>query len=65
MAEEGSGFGTDTNHVSILAADGGQVDLPLLSKRAVADEILDRVARALDARDGAAQTDPMTQETHA
>ncbi|HUQ78639.1 MAG TPA: bifunctional phosphopantothenoylcysteine decarboxylase/phosphopantothenate--cysteine ligase CoaBC [Patescibacteria group bacterium] len=65
VAEEGSGFGTDTNHVRILAADGAQVDLPLRSKRAVADEILDRVAAALDARDGAAQTDPMTENIRA
>jgi phosphopantothenoylcysteine decarboxylase/phosphopantothenate--cysteine ligase len=65
VAEEGSGFGTDTNHVWILSADGSQVDLPLRSKRAVADEILDRVAAALDARDGAAQTAPMTEETPA
>jgi phosphopantothenoylcysteine decarboxylase/phosphopantothenate--cysteine ligase len=65
VAEEGSGFGTDTNHVWLLAPDGEPVDLPLRSKRAVGDEILDRVARALDARDAAAQTDPMTQEIHA
>ena len=65
VAEEGSGFGTDTNHVWILAADGSQVDLPLRSKRAVADEILDRVAAALDARDGAAQTDAMPEEIRA
>jgi phosphopantothenoylcysteine decarboxylase/phosphopantothenate--cysteine ligase len=65
VAEEGSGFGTDTNHVWILGADGSQVDLPLRSKRAVADEILDRVARALDARRGSAQTDRVTQETPA
>jgi phosphopantothenoylcysteine decarboxylase/phosphopantothenate--cysteine ligase len=63
VAEEGSGFGTDTNHVWILSADGEQVDLPLRSKRDVADEILDRVAGALDARDAAAQTEPQTQET--
>lgn len=63
VAEEGSGFGTDTNHVWILSADGGHVDLPLRSKRAVAEEILDRVVAALDARDGAAQTEPQTQET--
>jgi phosphopantothenoylcysteine decarboxylase/phosphopantothenate--cysteine ligase len=62
VAEEGSGFGTDTNHVWILSADGDQVDLPLRSKRAVAEEILDRVAGALDERAGAAQTDPMTHE---
>jgi phosphopantothenoylcysteine decarboxylase/phosphopantothenate--cysteine ligase len=63
VAEEGSGFGTDTNHVWILDADGGQVDLPLRSKRAVAEEILDRVAAALDARDTQAQTDRQPQET--
>ena len=79
VAEEGSGFGTDTNHVWILSADGEQVDLPLRSKRAVAEEILDRVVAALDARgpaspdargaaaldvgDAAAQTEPQTQET--
>ncbi len=65
VSEEGSGFGTDTNHVRILAADGSQVDLPLRSKRAVADDIFDRVAAALDARDGAAQTEPVTQEARA
>jgi phosphopantothenoylcysteine decarboxylase / phosphopantothenate---cysteine ligase len=65
VAEEGSGFGTDTNHVWILAADGSQVDLPLRSKRAVADEILDRTARALDERGPAPQTGRMTQETRA
>ncbi len=56
VSEPGSGFGTDTNRVSILAADGSRDDLPLLSKREVADAILDRVAVALDARDAAAQT---------
>ena len=58
VAEPGSGFGTDTNRVSILAADGTRDDLPLQSKRDVADAILDRVAAALDARDAAAQTGP-------
>ncbi len=57
VAEPGSGFGTDTNRVSILAADGTREDLPLLTKRDVADRILDRVARALDDRDIARQTD--------
>jgi phosphopantothenoylcysteine decarboxylase/phosphopantothenate--cysteine ligase len=56
VAEAGSGFGTDTNRVSILGADGSRDDLPLQSKRDVADLILDRVARALDERDGAEQT---------
>jgi phosphopantothenoylcysteine decarboxylase/phosphopantothenate--cysteine ligase len=65
VAEAGSGFGTDTNRVTILSADGSREELPLLPKREVADEILDRVVRALDARDGAAQTERVTQETRA
>ncbi len=56
VAEAGSGFGTETNRVTILDADGGRDELPLMPKRAVADRILDRVARALDDRDAAAQT---------
>jgi phosphopantothenoylcysteine decarboxylase/phosphopantothenate--cysteine ligase len=56
VAEPGSGFGTDTNRVAILAAGGTREDLPLLSKREVADRILDRIAAAWDARDEAAQT---------
>ena len=56
VSEAGSGFGTETNRVTILEADGSRAELPLMSKRAVADEILDRVARALDDRDAAAQT---------
>ncbi len=57
VSEPGSGFGTDTNRVTILAADGTRDELPMLTKRAVADAILDRVAAALDARDAAPQTD--------
>jgi phosphopantothenoylcysteine decarboxylase/phosphopantothenate--cysteine ligase len=56
VSEPGSGFGTDTNRVTILDADGGRVELPLMPKRAVADRILDHVVRALDDRDSAAQT---------
>ena len=56
VAEPGSGFGTDTNRVTILDAEGGRDELPLMPKPAVADLILDRLARALDDRDSAAQT---------
>jgi phosphopantothenoylcysteine decarboxylase / phosphopantothenate---cysteine ligase len=62
VSEPGSGFGTDTNRVTILAADGPDQELPLLSKRAVADHLLDRIAAALDDRDAAAQTGRMRQE---
>jgi phosphopantothenoylcysteine decarboxylase / phosphopantothenate---cysteine ligase len=63
VAEVGSGFGTQTNRVSILAADGSREDLPLLSKREVADLLLDRVAPALDARDAAIQTERTTERS--
>lgn len=60
VAEAGSGFGTDTNRVTIFDRDGGREALPLLSKREVADRILDRVARVLDARQAPAQTSAST-----
>jgi len=56
VSEPGSGFGTDTNRVTVFDPDGGADAWPLLTKRDVADRLLDRVARALDERDAAAQT---------
>lgn len=41
--EPGAGFSVDTNRVTLIAKDGTREELPLLSKSAVADEILDRV----------------------
>jgi len=61
VSEPGSGFGTDTNRVTIFDRSGAKDELPLLSKREVADRILDRVAAALDARDAGAQTARMEQ----
>jgi phosphopantothenoylcysteine decarboxylase/phosphopantothenate--cysteine ligase len=46
VSEAGSGFGTDTNRVVLLARDGSVERLPLLNKEEVAERILDR-ARAL------------------
>jgi phosphopantothenoylcysteine decarboxylase/phosphopantothenate--cysteine ligase len=43
----GSGFGTDTNQVTIFHDDGRTEELPLLSKYAVAHAILDRVVERL------------------
>jgi len=60
VAEPGSGFGTDTNRVSILGADGSRDELPLLAKREVADRLLDRVVALLDERDARAHTSPTT-----
>lgn len=42
-----AGFAVETNRVTILATDGSQTALPLLTKREVAEEILDRVAKLL------------------
>ncbi len=41
--EAGAGFAVDTNRVKILDADGGVEDLPIMSKLAVADKVLDRI----------------------
>lgn len=45
--EAGAGFEVDTNRVTILDRDGGRIDVPLASKRAVADAILDAVEARL------------------
>ncbi len=50
VSEPGSGFGTDTNRVVILGANGSRADLPQLPKRDVADELLDRVVPLVDVR---------------
>jgi phosphopantothenoylcysteine decarboxylase/phosphopantothenate--cysteine ligase len=47
VTAEGSGFGTDTNQVTFVHADGRIEPRPLQSKRAVADEILDVVVARL------------------
>ncbi|MBP6671191.1 MAG: phosphopantothenoylcysteine decarboxylase, partial [Gemmatimonadales bacterium] len=45
--EAGAAFEVDTNRVTILDGDGGELGVPLGSKRVVADAILDRVERQL------------------
>jgi phosphopantothenoylcysteine decarboxylase/phosphopantothenate--cysteine ligase len=47
VAVKHSGFGADTNKVTILKKDGKPEDLPLMSKREVADKILDNVSKLL------------------
>jgi phosphopantothenoylcysteine decarboxylase/phosphopantothenate--cysteine ligase len=42
---EGAGFDLDTNVVTLLARDGRDLALPKISKREVADRILDEVVR--------------------
>ena len=47
----GAGFGTDTNVVTLITADG-ETELPLMSKDEVAFEILSRVARKIQQKFG-------------
>jgi phosphopantothenoylcysteine decarboxylase/phosphopantothenate--cysteine ligase len=54
VAEPGSGFGTDTNKVTIYSVDAAPEELPLMSKREVAELLLDRVVVRLGARQSAA-----------
>ena len=44
LRDAGSGFGTDTNHLTLIKQDG-VVDLPLLSKEDAADRLLDELAK--------------------
>jgi len=43
ITDPSSGFGTDTNKVTLIDKRGNVEDLPLLTKREVADKILDKV----------------------
>ena len=45
--EPGAGFEVSTNRVTIIGKNDEPIELPLLSKRDVAERILDAVERAL------------------
>lgn len=47
ITSPGSGFDVDTNKVTLIDRNGKTEDLPLMSKREVADKILDRVVKLL------------------
>jgi len=47
ITDADSGFGVDTNKVTLIDRDGKVESLPLLTKREVADKILDKVAELL------------------
>jgi phosphopantothenoylcysteine decarboxylase/phosphopantothenate--cysteine ligase len=49
VADPGSGFGADTNKVTIYSTDAAPEELPLLSKHDVAELLLDRVVVRLAA----------------
>jgi phosphopantothenoylcysteine decarboxylase/phosphopantothenate--cysteine ligase len=48
--EAGAGFEVDTNRVVLIDRDGGEEELPLMSKDEVADAVLDRAAACLPVR---------------
>lgn len=43
LRDEGAGFGTGTNAVTILGSDGTSSELPVMAKREVAEALLDRI----------------------
>ena len=45
ITKEGAGFNTDTNIATILTRNGGEIELPLMSKRELADRILNEVIK--------------------
>ncbi|MEQ1921308.1 MAG: bifunctional phosphopantothenoylcysteine decarboxylase/phosphopantothenate--cysteine ligase CoaBC [Pyrinomonadaceae bacterium] len=45
ITKAGAGFNTDTNIATILTRAGGEIELPLMSKREMADRILDEIVR--------------------
>ena len=45
ITKKGAGFNTDTNIATILTRSGADIELPLMSKREMADRILDEVLR--------------------
>ncbi len=47
ITDSSSGFGTDTNKVTLISQDGNVESLPLLTKREVADRMLDKVVELL------------------
>ncbi len=45
ITAKGAGFNADTNIATILTRSGGEIELPLMSKREMADRILDEIVK--------------------
>ncbi len=45
ITAKGAGFNTDTNIATILTRSGDEIELPLMSKRELADRILDEIVK--------------------
>jgi phosphopantothenoylcysteine decarboxylase / phosphopantothenate---cysteine ligase len=48
--EPGSGFGVDTNRVTLISRDGRQEEIPLMSKSDLAEALIDRIEEELGGR---------------
>lgn len=53
VTQEGAGFGTDTNIVSLIHSDGSTVSLPIMKKRDLAGIILDEALKVFHSKHGA------------
>ncbi|MDE5903962.1 bifunctional phosphopantothenoylcysteine decarboxylase/phosphopantothenate--cysteine ligase CoaBC [Duncaniella sp.] len=47
LRDSGAGFGTDTNKVTVMTADGGRTEFGLKSKQAVAADVVDSITGLL------------------
>ena len=61
VAEPGSGFGTDTNRVTIYAVDDTPEEFPIMTKRQVAEALLDRVVARLERQSNGIGAEPIAQ----
>ena len=52
ITQAGSGFGADTNKVTLIDRNGNEENLPLLTKREVAERVLDRVVEMMGKEGG-------------
>lgn len=52
IGKEGEGFEADTNRALVLDRQGGRIELPLMSKEAMASAVLDLAEPLLPAREG-------------
>lgn len=48
MTQAGAGFDGDTNIVTLLGAQGQEIALPLMTKREVAERVLDAVIQGTE-----------------
>jgi phosphopantothenoylcysteine decarboxylase/phosphopantothenate--cysteine ligase len=51
LKEEGAGFGTDTNHLTLIE-DGRTLDIPMMSKEDAADILLSRLLEIYNTKNG-------------